>query len=433
MKVITAVEQYNPKPNQVSVFLGGGITDCKQWQKEVINLLNKSGENLDNLIIYNPRRDNFPIDDPNASNEQIKWEFDYLMASDIFSMFFCGDTQSDQPICQYELGRYIPIKLSELSTKYNNKLTPQDIIIITSEPQYKRIKDVEIQSKLALFDDYIINNNLQQHVNQIIKCYKIVNNYKNESEISKQNNKSIVNEQKIDKTKVDRFINIGKQIINESVIVDYKLHKFTNINNVGLLFENKKFCNCNFNSNTLYGVIYKNCEFLNCNYNGSKFNDVIFESCTLANCSFVGATTNNQLFKNCKKIQCEDIDTSIDFDYINRELSNDPRFTNVDDQTIQVNIPTAKKLNINILKNSEVGEGTSDVSVYIAPKDPSIQQLSPLFITYSTDDLLTMVKQPQSLAQSFIDDINYSISSKYKDQIENAIVKLNDLISVEEV
>ena len=37
---------------------------------------------------YNPRRKDFPINDPIASEEQITWEFEHLKNSDIIIFWF---------------------------------------------------------------------------------------------------------------------------------------------------------------------------------------------------------------------------------------------------------------------------------------------------------------------------------------------------------
>lgn len=88
MKVITAIEQYEKQDNDVFCFLAGGITNCPDWQSEVIENLQKYDQKyqneLDSLVIFNPRRPNFPIDDPNASLQQITWEFQELQRVDIF-------------------------------------------------------------------------------------------------------------------------------------------------------------------------------------------------------------------------------------------------------------------------------------------------------------------------------------------------------------
>lgn len=142
MKVITAVENYEKQEGDIFCFLAGGITNCWEWQDAVIEALEKNyiARNAKNLIILNPRRKNFPINDPNASDEQIAWEFNNLEQMDIFSMYFCGNTQSDQPICFYELGR----NLNRFATSGN------DSIVITVESDFKRVKDVEIQTNLAI-------------------------------------------------------------------------------------------------------------------------------------------------------------------------------------------------------------------------------------------------------------------------------------------
>lgn len=145
MKIITAPEIYKNDSN-IACFLAGGITNCPNWQDEVIKNIKEysSSENIDlkYLDIYNPRRANFPIDNPNAAQEQIEWEFKYLEKCDIFSMYFCN-APSDQPICMYELGRNI----SEIRNEYMG--TWGHRIIVSVEKGYKREQDVLIQTRLA--------------------------------------------------------------------------------------------------------------------------------------------------------------------------------------------------------------------------------------------------------------------------------------------
>lgn len=109
-----------------SVFLAGGITGCPDWQKELVTLLDNS-----DLILFNPRRADFPINDPNAAQEQISWEHDYLRIANAISFWFAKDTI--QPITLYELGSW------SMSDKP---------IFIGIHPEYPRRQDVEIQTKL---------------------------------------------------------------------------------------------------------------------------------------------------------------------------------------------------------------------------------------------------------------------------------------------
>ena len=144
MRLVTAPESLEVGLDLISVFLAGGITDCPEWQREVIAKL----DDLD-CVVFNPRRDNFPIDDPGAADEQIAWEFNALSRCNIFSMWFCN-SKSDQPICFYELGR-------------NLALHSADTIIVGCDSGFRRKQDVIIQTKLAIpeikvrldFDEYV--------------------------------------------------------------------------------------------------------------------------------------------------------------------------------------------------------------------------------------------------------------------------------------
>ena len=121
--------------NLLKVFLGGGINKCKNWQSEVIDNLNY----LD-INIYNPRQNHFDITEVNAAPKQIKWEFDRLNCMDIFTMYFCA-SESVQPICMYELGRYI----ARMQMRFPS--TWQDRIVVSVERGYSRELDVVEQLK----------------------------------------------------------------------------------------------------------------------------------------------------------------------------------------------------------------------------------------------------------------------------------------------
>lgn len=168
MKIITAPQNYNKQSDQISVFLAGGITNCPEWQNEVIRKLEDF--DLQKLVIYNPRQEHFNITDPNASYKQISWEFQYLENMDIFSMYF-SDGDSDQPICMYELGR----NLIRMQNRFPNDW--KERIIITCENGYRRKLDVYIQTRLATENaidyDYLeVYNSLDKHISAIERCYQ---------------------------------------------------------------------------------------------------------------------------------------------------------------------------------------------------------------------------------------------------------------------
>ena len=176
MKVITAIEKFTERidKNDVCCFLAGGITNCAEWQDEVLDLLKDED---DHLIVFNPRRKNFPIDDPTASFYQIKWEFNHLSNCDIFSMYFDGTEQSDQPICFYELGKY----LTEMKYLYTSNW--EDRIVISCNSNFKRSADVTIQTMLASKGKIKINNSddfnelNEMHANSIKNTYRKLKGY----------------------------------------------------------------------------------------------------------------------------------------------------------------------------------------------------------------------------------------------------------------
>lgn len=109
-----------------TVFLAGGITGCPDWQTEMKSLLRDT-----DLVLYNPRRKDFPIDDPSASDEQIRWEHKYLNSCDRILFWFPKDTLC--PITLFELGAH---------------LKDDKPIAVGVEPGYARETDVRIQVAL---------------------------------------------------------------------------------------------------------------------------------------------------------------------------------------------------------------------------------------------------------------------------------------------
>lgn len=131
IKVITAPELVtdNIYEKNTTIFLSGCINNCPNWQAKLIDELNDH----QNITLLNPRRDNFPIDDPNASIEQITWEFEGMKKSGIIVFWF--SKENSNPMSLYQLGMH------------GN--SGDKIIVIGCDPEYSKISDIEIQTKLA--------------------------------------------------------------------------------------------------------------------------------------------------------------------------------------------------------------------------------------------------------------------------------------------
>jgi hypothetical protein len=131
MQYLEALAEYEPGPLP-AVFLGGGITGCPDWQREVVTLLADLP-----LVILNPRRADFPIGDPAAAPKQIEWEYRHLRKADAVLFWFPRETLC--PITLYELGAW---------SVYHDE-RGQKPLFVGVHPDYERRQDVEIQTRLA--------------------------------------------------------------------------------------------------------------------------------------------------------------------------------------------------------------------------------------------------------------------------------------------
>lgn len=131
MQLIIAPD--NTTAKYPSVFLAGGITNCPEWQNELIAMLDDAME----ITIYNPRRENFPIDDPNAAPIQIKWEYERLRSADLWVFWFSRG--SVNPIVMFEYGSALERIESEGTNKH---------MIVGVDIAYPRIFDVHQQTML---------------------------------------------------------------------------------------------------------------------------------------------------------------------------------------------------------------------------------------------------------------------------------------------
>src|SRR5437868_1246199 len=118
MTYIEALTEFDgPGP---SVFLAGGISGTFDWQADVVARLADLP-----LVLLNPRRRNFPMDDPSAAHAQIEWEFRHLQRATAVLFWFPPETLC--PIALYELG--------------SRAATTQPLFVGT-HPDYQRKLDV---------------------------------------------------------------------------------------------------------------------------------------------------------------------------------------------------------------------------------------------------------------------------------------------------
>ena len=119
-----------------SLFLAGGITGCPDWQRRLRDELADTS-----LTLLNPRRAQFPIDDPRAAPVQIEWEHRHLRRATAILFWFAAEQL--QPIALYELGAW--------------SMTDKPLIV-GAHPDYVRRDDVVIQTRLARPDVTVVDS-----------------------------------------------------------------------------------------------------------------------------------------------------------------------------------------------------------------------------------------------------------------------------------
>ena len=163
MKIIQAPEEYLCPSDSIPCFMAGGLQKC-DWHTEFFEELNKYS--CMHLVIYNPKRTVFDMQDPAIEEQQITWEFKYLNAylkrPYIFSMYF-DCSSSPQPICFYELGRYIALLQD----------SGWDSVVISCHPEFFRKRDVIIQTRLATNSAVQVEEcSAREHACRVVKAYR---------------------------------------------------------------------------------------------------------------------------------------------------------------------------------------------------------------------------------------------------------------------
>jgi hypothetical protein len=136
MRYFESPDQYEMYTyGEPTVFLAGGITDCPDWQAEMVDLLDDAYRRLHpgelDLVVFNPRR--FSFRDPKLADEQIEWEFEHLRLADRILFWFPHSPPSVCPISLFELGYW---------------LGQDKRLAVGVEPGYVREDDVRIQTGL---------------------------------------------------------------------------------------------------------------------------------------------------------------------------------------------------------------------------------------------------------------------------------------------
>jgi hypothetical protein len=125
MKMVEAPEIWDGKGR--GVFLAGGISGCADWQRDLAGMLEGT-----ELVVVNPRRRGFPMEDAGAAAEQIGWEFEHLKK--VWGVAFWFPPEKLCPIALFELG---------------GQAARGKRLFVGTDAGYCRRLDVAIQMRLA--------------------------------------------------------------------------------------------------------------------------------------------------------------------------------------------------------------------------------------------------------------------------------------------
>lgn len=143
MKYVECPEKYDLVEDvDLSLFMAGGITGCSDWQKEFIEMLKD-----EDIILFNPRRKDYLEHESNITEEQISWEYNYLLKADATSFWFTQETVC--PITLFELGKQLSLNKLVFIGVHPNYLRKEDLLIQVGliRPEIKIVYDLESMSK----------------------------------------------------------------------------------------------------------------------------------------------------------------------------------------------------------------------------------------------------------------------------------------------
>lgn len=125
MKLITKPEVYSG--DETSLFIAGGIRNCPNWQIDVIKGLTRT-----DLVLLNPRREDFVDERHIHDPDQIAWERQHLIKATAIMFWFPHETLC--PSTLFELGYWL----------HSDKP-----LFVGIHLDYQRCFEVSVQTKLA--------------------------------------------------------------------------------------------------------------------------------------------------------------------------------------------------------------------------------------------------------------------------------------------
>lgn len=159
LTVIQAPEEESSDDKYVGrLFLAGGISNCPDWQTELLQHP-KLKWIVDayslKATVFNPRRIDFNMNDPNESVRQINWEFRYLQKCDKILFWFPKETLC--PITLFEYGKWIGSNKTLFVGCHNDYARKMDLFVQTSLARPTQKIHTDFDSLVKEISERILN------------------------------------------------------------------------------------------------------------------------------------------------------------------------------------------------------------------------------------------------------------------------------------
>lgn len=118
--------------SNASVFIAGGISNCRDWQAEIVDIID-----CDEFDVFNPRREGDFAKVGQAAVDQITWEHEALATCNHVLFWF-----PDSSIC--------PITLFEYGAMLARASRHEISIVMGRDPDYERAFDLDVQTQLTI-------------------------------------------------------------------------------------------------------------------------------------------------------------------------------------------------------------------------------------------------------------------------------------------
>jgi hypothetical protein len=136
MRVVQCPAEAEPDSLEPTLFLAGGISNCPDWQSELLEVLRAT-----DWVVFNPRRVDFDSSNSHLARSQIEWEHRHLRRSSAIAFWFPPQTLC--PITLYELGAW--------------SMTEKPLFVGV-DPMYARRVDVLEQTRLVRPDVRVVDS-----------------------------------------------------------------------------------------------------------------------------------------------------------------------------------------------------------------------------------------------------------------------------------